>query len=82
MPRRELALWVSVLLVVVLLTGSVAAVGIAIAFRGLALLLLLVAMASALAALWIAAGRPRAWGGEPDADERRWWRGGAASPHH
>ena len=80
--KKDIGFWASTVLVILLLTGSIAAVGVALAVRGAAMLLLLVAMAGVLAAIWIVAGRPRAWGGERDTDEHHWWSGGAASPHH
>ena len=80
--KRDLGFWGSAVAVIVLLAGSIAALGIALAVRGFALLLVLVALAGALAAIWVVAGRPRVWGGEQDPERHHWWSGGAASPHH
>ena len=82
MPRREMGIWASALVITLLLAGSVAAVWAAVTIRGAGLLLMIVAVFGALAALWVAAGRPPVWGGERTEDEHHWWRGGAASPHH
>jgi hypothetical protein len=82
MARKDMPLWASALVITLLLVGSLAAVWTAVAIQGAGLLLILLALFGALAALWFAAGRPPVWGGERAEDEHRWWRGGAASPHH